>query len=149
MKKAILALFGLCFLGGAAFAQTYSIDWYSMDGGGGTSTGGVYSISGTIGQFDAGRLSGGNFTIEGGFWAIIGAVQTPGGPPLRVVRSTTNTVVIAWPAPSTGFSLQQNPVVNNGAGWLGVTNMPVVIGSENQVIISTPIGNKFYRLKSP
>src|SRR5262245_52127934 len=110
MKKAILALFGLCLSGGAALAQTYAIDWYSMDGGGGTSTGGVYSISGTIGQYDAGRMSGGNFSIEGGFWAIVGAVQAPGGPALRVVRSTTNTVVIAWPAPSTGFSLEQCPV---------------------------------------
>ena len=38
-----------------ALAQTYSIDWYTIDGGGGTSTGGVYSVSGTIGQPDAGR----------------------------------------------------------------------------------------------
>ena len=35
-------------------AQSYSIDWFTIDGGGGTSTGGVYSLSGTIGQPDAG-----------------------------------------------------------------------------------------------
>ena len=29
-------------------AQSYSIDWFTIDGGGGTSTGGVYSVSGTI-----------------------------------------------------------------------------------------------------
>ena len=34
-------------------AQSYSIDWYKISGGGGTSTGGVYSVSGTIGQPDA------------------------------------------------------------------------------------------------
>ena len=28
------------------FAQSYSIDWSTIDGGGGTSTGGVYSASG-------------------------------------------------------------------------------------------------------
>src|SRR5262245_53427986 len=101
MKKAILALFGLCLSGGGALAQTYAIDWFSMDGGGGTSTGGVYSINSTIGQYDAGRtMSGGSFTVEGGFWAIVGAVQAPGAPTLRLVRSTTNTVVIAWPAAS-------------------------------------------------
>ena len=33
-----------------ASAQTYSIDWFKIAGGGGTSTGGVYSVSGTIGQ---------------------------------------------------------------------------------------------------
>ena len=41
-------------------AQTYALDWSTIDGGGGTSTGGVYAVSGTIGQPDAGRMSGGN-----------------------------------------------------------------------------------------
>ena len=40
----------LLALQSSAFAQTYSIDWYKVAGGGGTSTGGVYSVSGTIGQ---------------------------------------------------------------------------------------------------
>src|SRR6267142_1610103 len=130
-------------------AQSYSIDWFTIDGGGGTSTGGVYSVSGTIGQPDAGHMSGGNFTLDGGFWGIIAAVQLPGSPLLRIVLTTTNTAVVAWPAPSTGFSLQQNLVVNNSPGWAGVTNVPVVVGSENQVIVSPPVGNKFYRLKFP
>ena len=45
-------------------AQSYSIDWFSVDGGGGTSAGGVYSVSGTLGQPDAGTMSGGNYSIE-------------------------------------------------------------------------------------
>src|SRR6266849_5369461 len=99
MKKIILFL-GLFF---PVFgqAQNYSVDWFTIDGGGGTSTGGSYSVSGIIGQPDAGHLSGGNFTLDGGFWGIIAAVPSP-PPPLRVVLPTTNTVVIAWPAPSTG-----------------------------------------------
>jgi len=98
-----------------ATAQTYSIDWFTIDGGGGTSTGGVYSVSGTIGQPDAGHMSGGNFTLDGGFWGIIAAIQSPGSPLLRVVHTSTNTVVVAWPAPSTGFSLQQNSDLNTTA----------------------------------
>ncbi len=121
----------LAVAGSSARGQTYSIDWFTIDGGGGTSTGGVYAVSGTIGQPDAGHMSGGNFTIDGGFWGIIAAVQTPGAPTLRVVRTTTNTVVLAWPAPSTGFSLQQNGAVNNAAGWGPVTNSITVVGSEN------------------
>lgn len=31
-----------------------AINWHTTDGGGGTSNGGVYSVSGTIGQPDAG-----------------------------------------------------------------------------------------------
>jgi len=150
MKKVLLAVCGLWLCGGAVQAQNYSIDWFTIDGGGGTSTGGVFTVTGTIGQADAGHMSGGNFTLDGGFWAIIAAVQTPGAPALRVVRTTTNTVVLAWPNPSTGFSLQENAVVNNSPGWASVTNTPpVVVGSERQVILPSPVGNRFYRLKSP
>ena len=75
-------------------AQTYSIDWSTIDGGGGTSTGGVYSVSGTIGQSDAGpTMSGGNYTLDGGFWSISAAVQTPGAPLLTIARSGTNILV--------------------------------------------------------
>jgi hypothetical protein len=129
-------------------AQNYSIDWFTIDGGGGTSTGAVYSVSGTIGQPDAGHLTGGNFTLDGGFWGIIAAVQLPGSPLLRVVLTVTNTVVVTWTAPSTGFSLQENPILNAGA-WTAVTNPINVVGSENQVIVSPPTGNRFYRLKYP
>ena len=146
MKKVLLAVCGLWLCGAAAQAQNYSIDWFAIAGGGGTSTGGVFSVTGTIGQADAGHMSGGNFTLEGGFWAIIAAVQTPGAPTLRVVRTTTNTIVLAWPDPSTGFSLQEN----SAPGWASVTSAPpIVVGSEKQVIISSPLGNRFYRLKSP
>jgi predicted signal transduction protein with EAL and GGDEF domain len=39
----------------AAVAQTYSIPWHTINGGGGSSTGGTFSLSGTIGQWDAGQ----------------------------------------------------------------------------------------------
>lgn len=132
----------------SALAQSYSIDWYTIDGGGGTSTGGVYQVSGTIGQPDAGHMAGGNFSLDGGFWGIIAAVQTPGAPALRIILSSTNTVVVAWPAPSTGFNLQQNAAVGT-TNWIGVTNNQYTVGGEYQVIISPPVGNRFYRLKSP
>jgi len=132
----------------SARAQTYSIDWSTIDGGGGTSTGGVYTVSGTIGQPDAGRMSGGNFTLDGGFWGIVAAVQTPGAPSLRIFLTSTNTVVVAWPATSTGFSLEQNAVLGT-TNWVNVATTPAVVGSENQVIVSPPAGNHFYRLKWP
>src|SRR6266516_7634652 len=104
----ILAL-GVLLAGGATVgAQTFAIDWVTIDGGGGTSTGGVYSVSGTIGQPDAGKMSGGSYTIDGGFWGILAAVQTPGAPLLSVARTTTNTVAVYWPSPAAGFVLQQN-----------------------------------------
>jgi hypothetical protein len=144
----VIALAVLEFAVSTVSAQSYAIDWFTIDGGGGTSTGGVYTVSGTIGQPDAGHMTGGNFTLDGGFWSIIAAVQSPGSPLLRVVRTSTNTVVVAWPAPSTGFSLQQNLDLNTTA-WAGITNSVNVVGSENQIIVAPPVGNRFYRLKNP
>src|SRR5258706_1616196 len=60
-------------------AQNFSIDWYSIDGGGGTSTNTQFSLTGTIGQPDAGHMSGGSFTLEGGFWGSVAAVLKPRG----------------------------------------------------------------------
>jgi hypothetical protein len=55
-------------------AEVFSISWWTVDGGGGTSQGGSYALSGTIGQPDAGSLSGGNYLLEGGFWSgLIGS----------------------------------------------------------------------------
>lgn len=46
----------------------YELTWSTVDGGGGImSTGGVYSVDGTIAQPEAGLLSGGDLTVGGGF----------------------------------------------------------------------------------
>lgn len=53
----------------------YSISWFTVDGGGGRSTGGVYTLTGTIGQHDAGApISGGVYEITGGFWGGAAAI---------------------------------------------------------------------------
>ena len=81
MKTNIIILGTILFaLVLGARAQSYSLDWFTVDGGGGTSTGGVYSVSGTIGQPDAGVMSGGNFSLTGGFWGAFVPVQTPARP---------------------------------------------------------------------
>ena len=78
-------------------AQSYTVDWYKVAGGGGTSTGGSYTVSGTIGQHDAsGAMSGGNYSVTGGFWALINVVQTPGAPTLYISHSG-NVVTVYWP----------------------------------------------------
>ncbi len=48
---------------------TYELTWYTIDGGGGTLSGGVYTLDGSIGQPDAGTLSGGSYTLVGGYWS--------------------------------------------------------------------------------
>ena len=51
-RKGSLLTLGL-LLPFVAFAKQYTIDWYKIAGGGGTSTAGVYSVSCTIGHPDA------------------------------------------------------------------------------------------------
>jgi hypothetical protein len=47
----------------------YDLSWYTIDGGGATfSIGGSYSLGGSIGQADAGSMSGGSYQLNGGFW---------------------------------------------------------------------------------
>lgn len=132
-----------------ARAQSYSLDWFTIDGGGGTSTGGVYTVSGTIGQPDAGKMSGGNYSVDGGFWAIIAALQTPGAPLLSIVRTTTNTVAVCWPSSSAGWTLQQNTNSVSSVAWSNVVTAPGDDGTTKTVIVNPPTGNRFYRLFKP
>ena len=139
----------LCFwlLAFTAGAQTYSIDWYKVAGGGGTSTGGTYQVSGTIGQPDAGAaMTGGNYSLTGGFWSLISVVQTPGAPTLKITHAGNN-VTVSWVYPSTGWTLQQNPSLTGGSWTVspGVTND----GVNNSLTLTSPPGNLFFRLSHP
>jgi hypothetical protein len=147
-----MKLFAILFAGVIAggmglHAQSFSIDWHKVAGGGGTSTGGVYSVSGTIGQHDAGQLSGGNYNLVGGFWGIIAAVQTPGTPVLTITRTATNSVVVSWPYPSAGFSLQQNSDLRT-TSWTPPAQSVSTNATINWIVVNPPVGNLYYRLKS-
>ena len=67
-----LVLVGLLLVTGVALAgpANFSLDWNVVAGGGGTLSGGGYSLSGTMGQGTVYQtMSGGNMTLTGGFWA--------------------------------------------------------------------------------
>jgi hypothetical protein len=53
----------------APLQSGYDLSWWTVDGGGWMfSSGGGYDLGGTAGQPDAGWLSGGSYTLGGGFW---------------------------------------------------------------------------------
>jgi hypothetical protein len=137
---ALLALLTIFTL--SARAQNYSIDWFTIDGGGGTSSGGPYTLSGTIGQPDAGTLSGGTYALEGGFWGAF-AVQVPGAPTLLIVPTGLGLATISWHPNTHGFVLQMNNTVDNPAGWSDAPS-----GSVNPTTVNAS-GTKFYRLRKP
>ena len=54
-------------LGAPALAQP-EVSWWTVDGGGGMSSGGSFEVTGTAGQPDAGGATGGSSDLESGFW---------------------------------------------------------------------------------
>jgi hypothetical protein len=133
-----------------AHSQPYTINWYKIAGGGGTSTGGVYSVSGTIGQHDAGGpMTGGSYSLNGGFWSMIGVVQTPGAPLLTITLNPPfSTVTISWPSSGGSFTLQTNGDLTT-SNWVDCGSTVNSNGGTNSITISPSADNLFFRLKTP
>lgn len=101
LSRSRLLAFVLLALGAPAHAQTggaYDLHWNTIDGGGGTNaTGGVYELSATIGQPDAGSLNGGAFVLSGGFWSV----ALPVAPPTATATTTLTPMTTSTPTATT------------------------------------------------
>ncbi len=147
-KHTLLALSLVVAFTNGALGQ-YSIDWFTIDAGGGNSSGGDYDLSGSIGQPDAGTMIGGGYALNGGFWGILSAIQTPGAPLLTVRHTQTNTIVVSWPSASTGFTLQQQNGQLAASNWSSSAQTVADDGTNRFIIVNPPTGNRFYRLFKP
>jgi hypothetical protein len=138
--SAVILLVGVS----VAVAQNYSIDWFTIGGGGGTSTGGVYSVSGTIGQPDAGGpMTNGQYSVTGGFWALPTAVQVVGAPTLTINPASPGNATISWTPNPPGFVLQETLSLSP-TNWINS-----VSGATNPVVVPATLPTKFYRLFKP
>jgi len=133
-------------LAATARAQ-YAIDWFTVDGGGASSSGGAYTLTGTIGQPDAAIASGVSYTLEGGFWSGFASTPTEPVPSLRI-QNNGASVTLAWPAPSTEFQLEEATTLT-AATWTNVNTAPTVVGGEQQVNQPLAPAGRFYRLRKP
>ena len=150
LKLAALALVTVlfCLAPSVASAQSYTIDWYKIAGGGGTSTGGTYSVSGTIGQPDAsGAMSGDNYSVTGGFWALIQVVQTPGAPTLYL--SHTGKVVTVYWQNVAGWNLRQDGNLATPMASWPYSSSPTLSNGTNYLNLTNTTGNVFFRLSNP
>lgn len=139
MRTFLQSLVALVAFSGRVRAQ-YAVDWYTVDGGGGTSGDGSYALDGTIGQPDAGTLSGGSLTVEGGFWPGL-IVTSIGGAPTLFIQLSGANVIISWSPSTPGFSLEQTDSLSSTAWSAGP--------SANPATIPLGSGRTFYRLKKP
>ena len=129
-----------------AWAQTNSVGWYKIPGGGGTSTNDQYAVTGAIGQADAGAaLAGGNFSITGGFWSLIGVLQTAGLPNLCITPSS-GSVTVSWPSSAAGCVLEQTSDLA-APNWTASGYTVCDDGTNKSITITSPAGNLFFRLK--
>lgn len=91
-------------------------------------------------------MTGGRYGLVGGFWSLVSAVPTPGAPTLPLPLTATNTVLVCWPSPSTGFVLQQNSDLRT-TNWVNVGQNSMDNGTVKCVTVNPPMGNLFFRLK--
>jgi hypothetical protein len=97
-------------LAASAAGGQYELSWYTIDGGGGRSTGGPYALTGTIGQPDAAWSRGGGYELLGGFW--------PGGPFCIVEFDDFARFAEQWLETGTGLPADLYEDEHNIVNWL-------------------------------
>lgn len=137
----------------AVASGQFSIDWWTIDGGGGTSRGGDFSLSGTIAQSDAGApQQGGDFEVTGGYWpGVPTVIQTPDAPQLRIMKdSETGEMTIIWPLPDDGFELRSSRSLGQApTPWSSVAPLLVQTdptGSFRFIVVTNPMGRNYFKL---
>ena len=91
-------------------------------------------------------MTGGNYSLTGGFWSLISVAQTPGAPTLYISHAG-NTVTVFWQNES-GWNLQQNSNLTIPANWSASGGITTSNGT-NYLNVVNPSGNLFYRLSHP
>jgi hypothetical protein len=136
-----------CLFLTAAFSASaqarFAVTSYT-DRGGGSTSGGTFTVFGTEGQSDAGTTTDvGGFGVSGGFWSMVEEA-----PPHLTIRREGNQVVLSWPNPSTGFQLQEASAFS-GSGWVDVAVAPSIVGANLEVTLTIGPGSRWLRLRRP
>lgn len=138
----------LAFLTAAfsAHAQNYSIDWHTIDGGGGPMTGGADSVSGTAGQPDAGTLrdsgtGGARFLVHGGFWSPATCAQR------LTIRLSGGQIIVGWGEPLGTCVLEYATELNSNPASTVWTAVPSVAGSAVSAVFPLGAGPRFFRIR--
>ena len=126
----------------------------STVGGGGASSGGPFSVRGTVGETIPAvpTLTGGAFNVSAGFVSRVALIPTPGAPLLSI--SLTNGLTrISWPSASAGFQLQETSELHSAPAATPWANSSLTVndnGTVKSVTIPNATGLKYFRLhKAP
>lgn len=134
-------------LAGAAF----TIPWWTLDGGGGKSTGTtgggtVFTLTGTIGQFDttAAGSSGGPVQFTGGFWAQLADVAVA-GQMLSLSRLPNGDASLQWQSNAAGWQMETSANLTN---WSDIGSTITTAG-ELTIPYDPQVPKRFFRLRHP
>ena len=137
-----------CLSGGSdrfAFGAAWTSDGSALIG--------AATVGGLNGLYEAaadgsGRTAFLNITQPGDPVAYVGAVLGTPFPRPSISPTPTNTVVVSWPSPSTGWHLQQNTNLT-GTNWGAPAETVSDNGTNRFIVVNPPAGQRFYRLISP
>lgn len=149
LNAAILWLTRVMALAGALAgrAQSYTLDWSSIDAGASESSGGSYSLASTTGLPEAGLLSGGAYTVQGSFWGVETPAQSPGAPALSIWQ-LGSVMRIVWAKPADGWMLESTAsLAGAGPVWTPVAQTYQDDGLNLYVTFNAPAGTSFFRLR--
>lgn len=122
-----------------------AIDLHQIAGGGGTSAKAPFSVTGTIGQFDASMsLTGGSYSLSGGLWGSI-VVMGNTNIPVLFIDAAGGSLTVHWQT-QTGWSLQENRDLSNPAGWMN-SSATVTVSGVTYHSVTNPSSPLFFRLK--
>jgi len=103
-------------------------------------------VSVFVGQDNSITASSATVPVFSGAATNLVAMLLP--PRLSVTLDASNSLVISWPNPTPGFVLQQNATFLS-SDWSAVTNLPVAVGDQLQVVLPNSADDRFYRLALP
>ena len=69
-------------------------------------------------------------------------------PPLSISLSPNSSLVVRWPFTNSPYRLQASPLLTT-ANWVTLTNLPVSVGTNSQIVLPTQATQQFYRLTLP
>ena len=139
----------LTFLTGTTNAFPFGAAWVA----GNNALIGAATINGINGLYQvatdgSGAVSLLNIIQPGDPVAYVGDVLGTAGPPLNALLTTTNTVVVYWASPSTGFNLQQKTAFLSST-WTTPAETVNDNGTIKFIFVANPTGARFFRLAKP
>ena len=150
--KQSLCFAGAVILATTGLAQDFAVDSFALDGGGGTSSGGVFEMSGTIRLSQPDAMTGGVFSVEGVFESLVSVVPPLPPEPITIFDNTTGSdnggsgvTATAWLASrfclgSQSYQLASVSLLLNSQDFSGGAGPPAVV--QLQIYASDPVTGK-------